>query len=356
MHMLLMNQYDAAIAMGDIENSAAQRAVVLALDTIIDNLHAKKWYWPWGRSSIPGLYVYGPVGVGKTYVLDLFYQSVPDAHKARFHFHHFMQMVDGELRRLQGVRNPLQQIARALTQSTRVLCLDEFLVHDVADAMILAELLQQLLRHDVILIATANTRPDDLYLGGVHRERFLPAIALIKEHCQVMSINDTQDHRLDRAAQLDAYLTPLNVHSMEQLAQQFNGLASDSTEHGNILIQKREIEYVKMGASAIWFDFHAICNMPRSQLDYLEIAERFDTVFVSNIPVMRPDDTVHAILLIHFIDVMYDRGIRLIVSAEDLPAVLYKEGPMRTSFKRTESRLNEMQSADYLIRHKSARS
>lgn len=347
--MLLMKQYDASIAAGDIENSLAQRAVVSALDTILDSLQAKKWFLPWRKPS-QGLYIYGPVGVGKTYVFDLFYKNVPDSHKVRFHFHHFMQMIDSELRRLQGTRNPLHHIARALTQSTRVLCLDEFLVHDVADAMILADLLQQLLRHDVVLIATANTRPDDLYLGGVHRERFLPAIALIKQHCQVMVING-EDHRLDRAPQLDAYLTPLNTNSTLQLEQQFNVLVSLYSEHGNILIQKRDIAYVKMGKAVIWFDFNVICNLPRSQLDYLEIAERFDTVFVSNIPVMSADDTVHALLLIHFIDVMYDRGIRLIVSAAASPEALYREGPMRTSFQRTESRLNEMQSADYLVRH-----
>jgi cell division protein ZapE len=350
--MSLIQQYEAAVAKGNIHHSLEQKNVVLALETITKKLHAKTWCFPWRKPSIQGLYVYGPVGVGKTYVLDLFYQNLPDAHKARFHFHHFMQMVDGELRRLQGQKNPLRHIARAITRTTRVLCLDEFLVHDVADAMILADLLQQLLLHDVILVATANLRPDDLYLDGVHRERFLPAIALIKQHCDVMVIEDEQDHRLGRAPELDAYLTPLNIYARETLEKQFKALAQVVTEQGAIMIQQREIDYVKMAETAIWFDFNVICNLPRSQLDYLEIAARFDTIFVSNIPVIAADDTTHAILLIHFVDVLYDRGVRLIISAEAPPEALYSKGPMRTSFQRTESRLKEMQSADYLVRHK----
>jgi cell division protein ZapE len=350
--MSLIQQYEVAIAQGEINNSFEQRNVVLALDTITKKLQEKTWFLPWRKPLIHGLYIYGPVGVGKTYVLDLFYQNLPDTHKARFHFHHFMQMVDGELRRLQGQKNPLRHIARAITRSIRVLCLDEFLVHDVADAMILADLLQQLILHDVILVATANLRPDDLYLDGVHRERFLPAITLINQHCDVMVIDDAQDHRLGRASELDAYLTPLNTYARETLDKQFKALAQIVTERGSITIQKREIDYVKMAGGAIWFEFNVICNLPRSQLDYLEIAARFDTIFLSNIPVIAADDTTHAILLINFVDVLYDRGVRLIVSAAAAPEALYVEGPMRISFQRTESRLKEMKSADYLVRHK----
>jgi len=349
--MSLIQQYETAIVTENIQNSPLQRKVVLALDVITKKLQAKTWFMPWHKPPVRGLYVYGPVGVGKTYVLDLFYQNLPGTHKARFHFHHFMQMIDGELRRLQGQKNPLQHIARAITRATPVLCLDEFLVHDVADAMILADLLQQLLLHGVILIATANLHPDDLYLGGVHRERFLPAISLIKQHCDVMVIDNEADHRLGRPPELDAYLSPLNAYAQDTLDKQFRALAGVVIEQGTITIQKREVDYVKMAEALIWFDFNVICNLPRSQLDYLEIAARFDTVFISNIPVIDAEDTTHAILLIHFVDVMYDQHVRLIISAAAPPEALYIQGPMRVSFQRTESRLKEMQSIDYLVRH-----
>lgn len=352
--MTLMTHYDAAVAAGDIRDSPSQREVVLALEVVEEALLAspRSWLFPWRKKQVKGLYIYGPVGVGKTYVMDLFYQHVHESRKARFHFHHFMQRVDGALRRLQGTRDPLRQIAQSLAKSNRVLCLDEFLVHDVADAMILAELLQGLLERGVVLIATANTRPDDLYLYGVRRERFLPAIALIKQDCQIVTMDDHQDHRLGRLPQFEAYLSPLNKKARQALEQQFDAMTSKIVEGGTLSVQNRVIACIKVGERAVWFAFDVICNMPRSQLDYLEIAERFDTVFVSDIPAIDPDDTVRTILLIHFIDVMYDQGVRLIVSAAVPPTELYAKGAMSIPFKRTLSRLEEMQSVDYVQRQR----
>ena len=353
--MTLMTHYDAAVAAGDIRDSPSQRQVVLGLEAVEEALLARKQSFrlPWRKQQVKGLYIYGPVGVGKTYVMDLFYQHVPESRKARFHFHHFMQRVDGELRRLQGTRDPLRQIAQSLAKSNRVLCLDEFLVDDVADAMILADLLQGLLERGVVLIATANTRPDDLYLYGVRRERFLAAIALIKQECTIVTMDDHRDHRLGRLAQVEAYLSPLTKKAHQALEQQFDAMTSSIVESGTLSVQNRLIECVKVGQHAVWFAFDVICNMPRSQLDYLEIAERFDTVFVSDIPAIDPDDTVRALLLIHFIDVMYDQGVRLIVSAAVPPRELYAKGAMCRSFKRTVSRLEEMQSVDYLQHQRS---
>jgi cell division protein ZapE len=351
--MNLIAQYNNAVKRGDIVEDALQRQLLSPLETLSQALMAPKKHWfNWGkRQPISGLYLYGPVGVGKTFLMDLFYDEVALAHKKRFHFHHFMQQIDAQLRRLQGQKNPLKRIATDFAKSTRLLCFDEFMVEDVAHAMILAELLHALFDNGVALVATSNTRPEDLYLNGLHRERFIPAIAAIKSHCQVLSLGDKRDYRLGRAPELNTYIFPLGSDALEQLRRQFEALAPMAQSAGLLRIQNRDIPYIKCAEHAIWFDFKVICNLPRSQLDYLEIAEKFDTVVISDIPLLSEKDTVFAILLVHFIDVMYDRGVRLILSAAVPIDELYKEGEMSQDFKRTSSRLQEMQSADYLQRH-----
>lgn len=351
--MTLLEAYNTAIANADITDDAAQRAVIVDLQRVADAIAQpqRPWYIFGRKKPINGVYLHGPVGVGKTYLVDLFYQTIPDTHKARFHFHHFMQQIDSQLRRLQGQKDPVRRIAADLAKSTRLLCLDEFLVHDVADAMILSELLQALFAHDIVLIATANTAPDDLYWNGVQRARFLPAIALIKQHCQVLQLTNDHDYRLGRAPLGQAYLSPLDEAAHNALITQFDAIANKPVEGQELCVQHRLIPCVKYSGRTVWFKFDVICNMPRCQLDYLEIADRFDTVFVSDIPQLGEQDTVRAILLIHFIDVMYDRGIQLIISAAVPASLLYIKGAMQTSFKRTLSRLEEMHSADYLQRH-----
>ena len=344
----LLQRYDAAIQSGEIKPSPLQREAVLALDKLSMNLRERTWFFK--HKPCHGLYLYGPVGVGKTYVLDLFYESLPDKHKARFHFHRFMQQVDAELRRLQGTPDPLISVAKNLARSIRVLCLDEFLVHDVADAMILADLVKHLLSLGVVFVMTSNTKPDDLYLGGVHRERFIPAIELIKMHCVVMMLDEHDDHRLGKASMPETYVTPCNLASQTTLEHSFDALAGQSQQEGAIQIQNRDIPYRKKGDVAVWFAFDVICNLPRSQLDYLELADKFSTIFVSDVPIILPDDTTHAILFIHFIDVMYDKKRRLVLSAEAPPEGIYQTGPMRETFLRTESRLKEMQSYEYWSR------
>jgi cell division protein ZapE len=351
--MTLIDHYNAAVERADIDDDAAQRDVVMHLQRVEDALVASKHSWfQWRRAKdAQGLYLYGPVGVGKTYLIDMFYQNVAEPRKSRFHFHHFMQQVDAQLRRLQGEKNPLKRIASNLAKTTRLLCFDEFLVHDVADAMILSELLQAILAHGVVLVASSNTAPDDLYKEGIQRNRFLPAISLIKQHCEVLSLVEKRDYRLGREPLAQAYLFPLNKTTQQALASQFAAIATRVMDNVDITVQKRLIPCVKRGERAVWFNFDVICNMPRSQLDYLEIADRFDTVFVSDIPVLTSNDTVRAILLIHFVDVMYDRGIGLVISAEVALEQLYVSGAMLKEFKRTLSRLEEMQSADYQRRH-----
>ncbi|HBI21412.1 MAG TPA: cell division protein ZapE [Legionella sp.] len=349
--MTLMAAYDAAVARGDIHDDGLQRQVLCELQRVAQAL-ARPARSFWGvKKPVMGLYLHGPVGVGKTYLVDLFYQSLTIQNKKRFHFHQFMQEVDAQLRRLQGQKNPVRRIAADLAKTTRLLCLDEFLVHDVADAMILAALLRALFEHGIVLVAAANTAPDDLYWNGVQRERFLPAIALITAHCQVVALTQDHDYRRGRMPLAHAYLTPLNKASENALTEQFEALGQPSKPAVDLMVQQRLIRCVQCNARAVWFTFDVLCNVPRCQLDYLELASRYDTVFVSGIPALSREDTGRALLFIHLIDVMYDNGIRLVVSAAVPAADLYLEGPLLTSFQRTVSRLDEMQSMDYLQRH-----
>lgn len=350
---MLIEQYDAAVSCADIVNDPAQREVIVHMQQVADSLAALQSRWfQWGRKQdVSGLYLHGPVGVGKTYLVDLFYQNVMEPRKARFHFHHFMQQVDTQLRQLQGTSDPLKRIASQVAKTTQLLCLDEFLVHDVADAMILAELLQALLIRGVVLIATSNTPPDELYLHGVQRDRFLPAIQLIKQHCDIVALARHDDYRLGRASFRESYFYPLNEKTAHAMLTQFNREASVNEEHGVLCVQHREIAYVRCASRVVWFRFDVICNLPRCQLDYLELAERFDTVFVSEVPELLPEDIARVILLIHLIDVMYDRGLRVVMSAAVPLDKLYLSGEMQRTFQRTLSRLQEMQSEDYLHRH-----
>ncbi|MDI1353053.1 MAG: cell division protein ZapE [bacterium] len=351
--MSLLNVYDEAISREEINNDPLQRAILIHMQRLVDELlQANSSWFSWGRKKpIKGLYIYGPVGVGKTYLVDLFYQYLEEKKKSRYHFHHFMQQIDAQLRKLQGTKNPVRQIAKNLAKTTRLLCFDEFLVDDVAYAMILAELLQALAVEGVILVISSNTKPDDLYLKGVQRARFLPAIAIIKSRCEVLNLNEKNYYRLGRQPLLEAYLYPLNELTQGAMEQQFTLLAPAEKESGAITIQNRDIPYLKCAGKNIWFAFDVLCNLPRSQLDYLEIADTFDTVFISGIPCLTVNHTAQTIMFVHFIDVMYDRGINIIISAAVPLSELYVAGELYETFKRTLSRLTEMQSVDYLNRH-----
>lgn len=350
--MSLMAQYERIVRSGDIEDDAAQRVIIDYFQAVIESIDFPKSCWRiWQRKLIQGIYLYGSVGVGKTFLVDLFYDNLKTEKKARFHFHHFMQQIDAQLRKLQGTKDPLRQIAKGIAKTTCLLCFDEFLVDDVAYAMILAELLQALVLEGVTLVISSNTKPDDLYLNGVQRKRFLPAITLIKHHCHVLNLQIQKDYRLGREPLLNAYLFPLNKDTEQTMEKQFLSLESDYTTHGEIVVQQRSIPYLKSGHKSIWFTFDVLCNFPRSQLDYLELADRFDNVFISRIPRLTINHTAQAIMLINLIDVMYDRGIKLVVTAEVAIDELYTSGEMQEPFKRTKSRLKEMQSIDYLRRH-----
>lgn len=348
-------QYQAKVLSGDIMADPFQRDCVVAMEPLFAALDEqkqrhKRWFLL-RRKKLQGFYLYGPIGAGKTFLLDLFYDAVKMVQKKRFHFHHFMQEIDAELRRLQGHKDPLQQIARELAASTRLLCFDEFMVEDVANAMILGELLPALLKQGVILIATSNKLPDELYRNGLHRRRFLPAIFALQTHCHLMVLGGQKDYRLGRSLRPNTYLCPLDAKTDRELGRQFVELARSAPKGSMLTIQGRSVECVQYAEGVVWFDFNMICNVPRSQLDYLEIAQRFDTVLVANVPSLDEKNLLGAILLINFIDVMYDAGIRIILSAAVPIEQLYLQGELSQDFQRTASRLQEMQSADYLSRH-----
>jgi cell division protein ZapE len=346
--MNLVTKYNEAIAGGQITDDLQQRALIPFFQELMDALHKPQRHWfNWRKLVIKGIYLYGTVGAGKTFLMDLFFKHLHlhNRGKVRLHFHHFMQQIDGQLRRLQGKKNPLKIIANNMAQTTKILFLDEMLVNDVAQAMILTELFEELFNAGLILIMTSNTAPDDLYRNGVQRIRFLPVIKAIKDHCNILNLISQKDFRLHRKPLYQAYLSPLNAETEAILEQQFAELGSPIQTAGEILIEHREIPYLKRSEDAIWFDFNVICNLPRSQLDYLEITRRFSTLVVSNLAVLSDIDSAKSILFVNFIDVLYDQKIRLMISAEVPLQQLF--GAAQDNFQRTYSRLQEMQSVDY---------
>ena len=348
--MILTGNYDAAIARGEIQDDPLQRGVLRSFQRVADALDRPRHFWfrRQPKEGIKGLYLYGPVGGGKTFLMDLFYHHVQERHKSRMHFHQFMQQVDGQLRRLQGHSDPLKVIAKNLAKTTRLLCLDEFLVQDIATAMILAELITFMYAEGIVLVMTSNTAPDNLYLKGLQRVRFLPAIALIKQHFEVIDLTERRDYRLGRTPLEKAYLYPLNEKNDAIMASQFNILVKGRADAAVLSVQGRDIPTIQCSELVAWFEFDVICQLPRSQLDYLEIAQRFHTIFVSRVPVLSVHDTIKALLFTHFIDVMYDSKVRVILSAAAPIDELYLEGEVYIAFQRTRSRLQEMQSVDYL--------
>lgn len=351
--MSLIEKYELAVKQNDIQDDPSQRRIVQDLDVISAKLNQPAtWYARIYTPKVKGLYIMGPVGAGKTYLMDLFFGNLKEPRKARFHFHHFMQQVDKKLRQLQGHANPILEVVKQLSVKVRVLCLDEFLVNDVAYAMILAQLLKEMFKRKMVLVVTTNTEVDSLYKDGVGRERFLPAIEQIKKNCKIVSIHTDHDYRVGRGEEIKTYIYPLIRSTRKALDQQFHKITQVSDEDGEIYILNRPIKFIKAAKTTIWFDFKDLCDVPRCQLDYLEIANKFDTVFISDIPVLSKHSTIQTLLFMHFIDVAYDRGLRLFLSAAVAPAELYTEGELVVPFARTVSRLQEIQSMDYLRRHK----
>lgn len=301
------------------------------------------------RPHIPrGVYMYGGVGRGKSFLMDCFFNAVPLKRKVRLHFHEFMREVHRELQDLHGTANPLDELGRRISKRYRLICFDEFHVADITDAMILHRLLVALFENGVGFVTTSNFHPDGLYPDGLHRERILPAIELLKAHLEVINVDHGVDYRRRTLEQAKLYHMPLGQQADAEMAETFERLAGCPDENPVLKIESRQIQARRRAGGVVWFDFKALCGGPRSQNDYLEIAAQFHTVLLSDVPHMPVRMASEARRFTWLIDVLYDRHVKLIMSAAVAPEDLYTEGPLLHEFPRTVSRLNEMQSVEFL--------
>ena len=301
------------------------------------------------RPPIPrGVYMYGGVGRGKSFLMDCFFNAVPLQRKTRLHFHEFMREVHRELAELQGTVNPLDELGRRIARRHRLICFDEFHVSDVTDAMILHRLLEALFVNRVSVVTTSNFKPDDLYPNGLHRDRILPAIELLKDKLEVINVDNGSDYRSITLEQIGLYHTPLGDAADAGMRDAFERLAEAKDESPLLHIEHRQLQARRRAGGVVWFDFKQLCGGPRSQNDYLELATQFHTLLLSGVPQMSVRLASEARRFTWLVDVLYDRRVKLILSAEVGPDLLYTEGPLAHEFPRTASRLREMQSAEFL--------
>ena len=359
--MTPMDRYLAELERGVIHPDAAQRRAVEYTQRLYEALVAESgsraglfkrlrdWVGATELTPVRGIYLWGGVGRGKTHIVNALYASLPFPDKMRVHFHGFMQLTHQKLKALGAREDPLVAVAEDLARDTRIICFDEFHVSDITDAMLLGRLLKALFSRGVTLVATSNIAPDDLYLGGLQREQFLPAIALLKTHTDVVHLDGSVDYRLRVLERSEIYYCPLNAKAEEALMTCFKALAEENLRlDASVEIAGRSIETRATAEGIIWFEFAAICETPRSAIDYIEIARRYHTVVVSNVPAM--DDALRdrVVRFIHLVDEFYGRNVNLILSAAALPEDLYVGKHLAVRFDRARSRLAEMQSHDYL--------
>lgn len=300
-------------------------------------------------AAVPGLYLWGTVGRGKTFLMDLFVASLPHGVALRRHFHRFMGEVHASLRELGDRQSPLVEVAAGIAARCRVLCLDEFLVNDIGDAMILANLLDALFAHGVCLVTTSNTAPANLYQDGLQRARFLPAIALIEQRCHVLEMASSRDWRLRALTQAPVYLTPPGAEAYRALERIFASQASGTIEQDGVLhINARDIPFRKRADNILWFEFAALCEGPRAVADYIALAKAGPAIIIANVPQFTIYSEEAAKRFVQLVDEFYDRRVKLVLSAAAPITELYDGERLRAEFGRTESRLIEMQSEEYL--------
>ena len=333
-----------------------QETVVRALDALWLNLQQQRQpaLLDRVRGKKPeycrGLYIWGSVGRGKTWLMDLFYEHLPVKRKQRVHFHRFMQRVHQSLREQGHVRDPLPRIAADWARNCSVLCLDEFFVSDIADAMLLGGLLENLFFHGVTLVTTSNIAPDGLYKNGLQRAKFLPAIDLIKKHTKVIELSGHTDYRLRILEQSEIFHCPLDEAAEQVMTENFNRMAAECELNHDLDINGRNFHARRRGDGIIWFEFEELCEKPRGSIDFIEIARAFNTVVLSNMPQLGEDDSNAARRFITLVDEFYDRNVKFLVSADAPIKELYSGRLLEFEFQRTVSRLTEMQSHDYLAR------
>ena len=352
-------RYEAGIANNEYESDATQQHAIGLLQSLHEELCATESektgllarLFTFKPAGIKGLYFWGGVGRGKTFLMDLFYEALPFEEKRRLHFHRFMQEVHRSLRDLQGEAYPLRQVAANFSCQARVICFDEFFVSDITDAMLLAGLLDEMFKLGMTLVVTSNVEPDRLYANGLQHSKFLPAIVLIKEHTTVHNMDGGVDYRLRALESAEIYHFPLDEAAESGLARAFRDLSPDEGKESVVLtIEGREITTRWCGDGVAWFDFAMVCDGPRSQNDYIELARLFQTVLIGKVPVFTERTEDKARRFISLVDEFYDRNVKLIISAEAGILDLYRGEHLAFEFQRTESRLQEMRSRDYLGR------
>jgi cell division protein ZapE len=337
-----------------------QQRLVAKLDDLRERLLARtqstgllKGLLSRGRERSPqrGLYIWGGVGRGKTWLMDLFFQSLPFKDKQRSHFHRFMQHVHDELKKHKDAADPLQLIADKIAKRARILCFDELFVADIADAMLLGTLFRELFARGVTLVATSNSAPQDLYKDGLQRARFMPAIELLTEHTETVHVDGGADYRLRMLERATTWFDTCSAEHERALEQLFIDIAGETgTADGTLTINHRRLHARRHSDDVIWLSFKELCDGPRSQMDYIELARCYHTVFVSDVPILTPEHDNQARRFISLVDEFYDRGVKLIVTAAAPINGLYRGSKLTFEFERTKSRLIEMQSQQYLAR------
>ncbi|MDH5630890.1 MAG: cell division protein ZapE [Gammaproteobacteria bacterium] len=355
-----LNKYERDMQSDDYSRDPAQAHAVQMLDVLFHQLVAanqpqsviKKVSRLFVKSESPkGLYFWGGVGRGKTYLMDMFYDLLPFDNKMRLHFHRFMHHLHQQLTAHKGQKDPLLKIADEIASKTCVICFDEFFVSDITDAMLLGGLFKALFEKGITLVATSNIPPERLYWNGLQRERFLPAIKLIEQHTHVVNVDGGIDYRLRTLEQADIFHCPHDQAAIDNLNYSFDHLVTEEISRGSsIEIEQRMVETIRCGEGAVWFDFKSICETARSQTDYIEISRCYNTVMVSDIPQLEAKDDSAARRFISLVDEFYERNVKLMITASVELEQLYVGSQLSFEFKRTLSRLQEMQSHDYLAK------
>lgn len=339
----LKQKYQQAIDHGQVLKDPSQLAALKVLEKLklaLEHPEPPSWKF-WSSRLIPrSVYLEGPVGRGKTYVMDLFYENT-DCPKLRMHFYAFMQSIQEKIASLQGHKNPLEHIVKELCQQVRLICLDEFLVVNIVDAMILAQLLKGLFAAGIILVTTSNLPPTELYQYGLQRESFLPAIDLLQQHCDLVHVDCGQDYRLLHLQQGTGFLYPESTSLIKDFQAHFEKLPSVKFDT-LITLAHREVPVKAISDQAIWFDFLILCSRGRSQMDYLELAERYSTIVISGVRAIGPEENDLITNFIRMIDIFYDHHLHLIISASIPMQNLYPQGREQAAFERCKSRLVEM--------------
>ncbi len=354
MHRRPLAIYESLLADGGYQADPAQRIAIGELDRVWLDLSTHRVSGWWAklrgkqRKPVTGLYLWGGVGRGKTWLMDVFFDSLPEERKLRIHFHRFMARVHAALRTKQSIRDPLIEIAREWAAQYRVLCFDEFFVSDIADAKLLGGLLQALFEEGVTLVATSNVAPDDLYRDGLQRAKFLPAIESLKKHCLSLHVDGERDFRLRLLLRSEIFLQPLDDHAEASLGKAFVDMSAGCTLDTHLEINGRILNAHKRADGIIWFNFKELCDQPTGVADYIEIARAFNTVLLSGVPLMDENKADATRRFINLIDEFYDRNVKMLISAEVPIDELYKGKRLAFEFQRTASRLTEMQSNDYL--------